>query len=172
MTSTWTSRLQRSRGEQRKVLTAPFAGIAPGSVLYVSTPQRLDAELRMIPSGHTMTVAELRRRLADVNDADATCPATTTMFLRIVAEAALEQNAAGTPLDETTPFWRVIDPASDLAHRLTCGPQLIVRQRLHEQRDHADQTPALSKRPRRGLPDPAHPDLPAQYVSGRAGDGR
>ncbi len=161
MTSTWTSRLQRSRGEQRKVLTAPFAGIASGSVLYVSTPQRLDtelraippghtvtvAELRMIPSGHTMTVAELRRRLADVNDADATCPVTTTMFLRIVAEAALEQNAAGTPLDETTPFWRVIDPASDLAHRLTRGPQLIVRQRLHEKDHGSPSWPSSSPRP-------------------------
>ena len=132
MTNTWTGRLQRRREEQRKVLTAPFAGIASGSVLYVSTPQRLDTELRTIPPGHTVTVAELRRRLADLNDADATCPVTTAMFLRIVAEAALEQHAAGTPLDQVTPFWRVVDPDSDLAHRLTCGPRLIARQRLHE----------------------------------------
>jgi len=129
---TWTGKLQRSRSERRTVLTAPFAGIAAGSVLYVSTPQRLDAELRRIPPGGTVTVAELRRRLADANDADATCPVTTAMFLRIVAEAALEEHASGTPLEDVTPFWRVVDPASDLASRLTCGPGFISRRRLEE----------------------------------------
>jgi hypothetical protein len=106
------------------VLTTAFAGIAPGSVLYVSTPQRLDAELRTVPPGTTTTVAQLRERLAAVNDADATCPTTTAIFLRIVAEAALEQHAAGAPLDEVTPFWRVVDPDSALARKLGCGSRL------------------------------------------------
>lgn len=132
MTGTWTGKLRRSRAEKRTVLTAPFAGIAPGSVLYVSTPQRPDAELGTIPPGRTVTVAELRRRLADANDADATCPVTTAMFLRIVAEAALEEHASGTPLEEVTPFWRVVDPGSDLAARLTCGPGFITRRRNEE----------------------------------------
>jgi len=132
VTTTWTAKLQRPRGEQRAVLTSRFADIAPGSMVYVSTPQRLDAELRTIPPGETVTVAALRRRLAGLNEADATCPVTTSMFLRIVAEAALEQHAAGVPLDEVTPFWRVVDPASDLAHRLTCGPGFIAERRHEE----------------------------------------
>jgi hypothetical protein len=132
VTGAWTGELARPRAAKRTVLTAPFAGIAPGSVLYVSTPQRLDAELRTIPPGLTLTVAELRRRLAEGEDADATCPATTAMFLRIVAEAALERHAAGAPLEDVTPFWRVVDPDSELASRLTCGPGFIARLRLAE----------------------------------------
>jgi hypothetical protein len=132
MTGTWSSKLRRDRCEKRTVLTTAFAGIAPGSVLYVSTPQRLDAELRTVPPGTTITVAELRERLAAVNDADATCPTTTAIFLRIVAEAALEQHAAGAPLDEVTPFWRVVDPDSALARKLGCGTGFIQGQRARE----------------------------------------
>jgi hypothetical protein len=132
VTASWSSKLQRDRSEHRTVLTTAFAGIRPGSVLYVSTPQRLDDELRAVPPGSTVSVVELRNRLAAVNDADATCPTTTSVFLRIVAEAALEQHAAGAPLDEVTPFWRVVDPDSALARKLGCGPGFIERRRARE----------------------------------------
>ena len=146
MTGTWSSKLHRDRCEKRTVLTTAFAGIGPGSVLYVSTPRRLDAELRTVPPGTTITVAELRERLAAVNDADATCPTTTAIFLRIVAEAALEQHAAGAPLDEVTPFWRVVDPDSALARKLGCGPGFIERQRARES------TPAAADAARAAAP--------------------
>jgi hypothetical protein len=132
VTDSWTSKLLRHRHEQHTQLTAPFAGIGRGSILYVSTPQRLDDEVRTVRPGTTMSVVELRDRLAALNDADATCPTTTSMFLRIVAEAALEQHASGAPLDEVTPFWRVIDPDSALAQRLSCGPGFILERRTRE----------------------------------------
>jgi hypothetical protein len=146
VTASWSSKLQRDRREHRTVLTAAFAGIRPGSVLYVSTPQRLDDELRAVPPGTTISVVELRDRLAAVNDADATCPTTTSMFLRIVAEAALEQHAAGAPLDEVTPFWRVIDPGSALARRLSCGPGFILERRAREAADACQARAAAARR--------------------------
>jgi len=53
-------------------------------------------------------------------------------ILRISAEAALEELAEGKSLDEVAPFWRVIDPDSKLAIRLTVGPEWVAAQRAAE----------------------------------------
>src|SRR5690606_24381401 len=84
-------------------------------------PRELDRILRAVPAGTTIDIATLREQLADANDADATCAATTSMFLRIVAVAAPDEVADGAAWDEVTPFWRAIDPHSPLAGRLSCG---------------------------------------------------
>lgn len=53
-----------------------------------------------------MTVSEIRRRLAIEFSADVTCPLTTGIFIRIVAEAAEENRAGGRK--RVTPYWRVV----------------------------------------------------------------
>jgi hypothetical protein len=52
--------------------------------------------------------------------------------VRISAEAALEELAEGKSLNEVAPFWRVIDPDSKLAARLTVGPDWVATQRAVE----------------------------------------
>jgi hypothetical protein len=74
----------------------------------------------------------LRRRLAEANNADATCPTTTAIFLRIVAEAALDQIGDGADWHDVTPFWRVIDPDGPIAGRLSCGREAVRGLRLQE----------------------------------------
>lgn len=115
-----------------EVLEKPFAGLQPGQTLLISTPAELDAQLRQIPYGQTESVANLRQTLAALHRADSTCPLTTSIFLRIVAEVALEQIAHGQPVSDVAPFWRVVEPKSPLAQKLSCGPDWITAQRASE----------------------------------------
>ena len=109
-----------------------FAGIPEGALLYVSTPRELDEQVRAVPAGAVTTVTELQAQLADSNEADATCPVTTAIFLRVVAERALEQLHDGAPIEEIAPFWRVIEPTSALARRIPGAPEFIAAQRKSE----------------------------------------
>ena len=67
----------------------------------------------------------MRAALAKKHKADATCPASTPIFLRVISEAAFEEIQAGKGFDEVTPFWRVVHPESKLAQKLECGVDLI-----------------------------------------------
>ena len=62
------------------------------------------------------------------HNADYTCPVTTGIFLRIVAEANYEKWQQGKALEEITPFWRVIEPNSALAKKLTFGQDFLLKQ--------------------------------------------
>jgi hypothetical protein len=72
--------------------------------------------------------------LAKRNRCDATCPLSTAIFLRIAAEVACEQVTAGAKPPNVTPFWRVVDPDSSLAKKLSCGAGWIAKQRGREAR--------------------------------------
>jgi hypothetical protein len=87
----------------------------------------LDERIRAIPAGRTHNPVALRADLARENGAVATCPTSTAIFLRIVAERALERLG-----DDPTPFWRVIAPDSLLARKLSCGPDFIRHRRALE----------------------------------------
>lgn len=108
-------------------------GVPAGAKLLISTPTEIDAYVRAIPSGETRDVHALRADLAKRHKADTTCPMTTGIFARIMAETALEQIAAGAKETDVAPFWRLIDPKSPLAAKLTCGPDYIVHRRALEQ---------------------------------------
>jgi hypothetical protein len=108
------------------------AGIKAGSMLYVGTPQLIDAYVRKMKAGETRTIERMRRELARKNSCDATCPVSTAIFLRICAEAALEQINAGASLDTVAPFWRVIDSKSTIASKLPVDSAWIAHQREAE----------------------------------------
>lgn len=128
----WTSKLLASKPPAVKTLQAPFAGMPTGTRMLVASPALFDEFIRTLAPGHVMTVRELRDKLAARHRAEQTCPVSTGIFLRIVAEAAWEQHQAGTPLTSITLFWRVIDPASELAAKLACGPDFIRKKVLAE----------------------------------------
>lgn len=108
-----------------KILEKPFAGIPAGARLLISSPKDIEAFIRTIPSHHHVSPAELRHALAKRDKADATCPVSTGIFLRIVAEAALEQFASGVPAQDLVPFWRVLGPDAPLASKLSVDAQQI-----------------------------------------------
>ena len=131
-TSDWRKRLARAKPPKTVVLHTDFAGIRAGTVMYVGSPAVMAAYLAAIPPGETRSISRLRNELARQHGAGATCPTTTALFLRIVAEIALEELREGKPRDAVIPFWRVIEPGSKLAARLSCDEAMIADLRAME----------------------------------------
>jgi hypothetical protein len=121
----WAAKMQKSRKQKLVVLDKPFAGIPAGSTLLVATPALVAKYIDEIPRGETRTVVRMRNELARRHRAQATCPVSTGIFLRIVAEASLEALASGKGADEVTPFWRVVEPTSALAKKLSCDEAFL-----------------------------------------------
>lgn len=134
--TTWSEKVDGPGASVVKALDRPYAGHAVGDLMLISSPVEIDRRIRRLKSGTAITAAEFRQRLADREGADFACPMTTGIFLRIVAEAALEQIAAGAPFENVTPFWRVIEPESALARKVSCGPAFIAGRRRAERSAH------------------------------------
>ena len=129
---TWTEKLDPGREPKVVELEQDFAGVLAGSRLLVATPRIVEQYINQIPKGTSISPQTLRKDLASEYKADATCPISTGIFLRIVAEAAYEQHQAGKSLKDVAPFWRVIDEKSPTAKKLTCGVQFVKAQRAKE----------------------------------------
>ncbi|MEL7113480.1 MAG: hypothetical protein AAGK93_11185, partial [Pseudomonadota bacterium] len=61
-----------------------------------------------------------------------TCPMSTSIFVRMVAEAALEDLQDGKTVSEVSPFWRVLTSADKITKRLKIDPAWIDEQRQLE----------------------------------------
>jgi hypothetical protein len=131
-TKSWAEKMAGAPAPHTSTLEKPFAGIAAGSHLFISSPLQIKALIDKIPYGQTLEFLSLRQQLAQAANATATCPASSGIFLRIVAEAAWDEIESGTPLNQVTPFWRIIAPNSPLAKKLRCGSQFIEKMRALE----------------------------------------
>jgi hypothetical protein len=129
---TWQEKLTGHDQLQVKKADKDFAGIKAGQLMLIPTPLVIDQYIRQIPRGTSVTMDVLRRDLALEHRAEVTCPLTTGIFVRIVAEAAYEAYENGTPLEEITPFWRVIDETSPMAQKLSFGTDFLIEQRRAE----------------------------------------
>jgi hypothetical protein len=125
----WNTKLNLKKLPKRVVLDKDFAGIKAGSMLYVGTPQLIDAYVKKIPVGEVRTIVRMRNELARKNKCDATCPVSTAIFLRISAQAAIEKMKAGAAIEDVSPFWRVIDSGSTIAGKIDIDRQWIDHQR-------------------------------------------
>ena len=132
MSQTATERLNRTKSSKRVVLKTDFAGLIAGSSMFVATPKIVDDYVNQLPVGQFISMPELRADLAIEHDCDATCPLTTAIFLRLVAEAALEQLDAGAEIEDITPFWRVVAPGDQVSSRLPVNRQWLERRRSEE----------------------------------------
>lgn len=88
----------------------------PGRML-ISSPLEIQELVHSIPKGRVLTLGTLRSRLAADHRADYTCPLTTGIFLRIVAEADLEEKGR----QRRTPVWRVVRDDASLLDKLPGG---------------------------------------------------
>lgn len=134
MAKTWRQKLDGGQLAHVEVLNKPFGGAPEGAKMLVATPRTVDGYIRAILAGESRTVAQMRLDLAHANGADIPCPISTSIFARIAAEAALEETEGGRPLSDVTPFWRVIDEASPIAKKLSCGVELLRAQRASQSR--------------------------------------
>ena len=74
--------------------------------MLIPEPLKLDALVCTIRKSRLVTIPQLMDRVAQDAGADCACPMTTGIFLRIVAETAEEDRAAGKK--RITPYWRVL----------------------------------------------------------------
>jgi hypothetical protein len=124
----WLDKLNEHKEPKIKRIDIDFADIPSGSMMFIATPKIIDQYIQEIGVGKLIDIKTLRKDLALEHNADYTCPVTTGIFLRIVAEANYEKLQQGKHFEEITPFWRAIDPNSTLAKKLTFGQDFILQQ--------------------------------------------
>jgi len=125
MAKSWKEKFETARKPEVKQTDRPFAGIPAHTPFLISSPAEIAAYLRHLEPGQHTTPAQLRKDLAAEHGVGYTCPVTTGIFLRIVAECAWDEYLAGTPITAIVPFWRVIRPTDALASKLRCGPGFL-----------------------------------------------
>ena len=129
MPKTAAERLKESKPEKRVVLDKDFAGVKAGQKLYVANPKVVDQYVRGIPAGQSRSIVQMREDLAKRRDADATCPVSTAIFLRISAQAAIDELEGGRPIKDIAPFWRVLRASDKITAKLSIDRQWIDTQR-------------------------------------------
>jgi hypothetical protein len=128
----WNEKLHDAKEHQVKRLDKSFADMPEGCIMLIATPEIIDNYIRQIPKGKSVDLLTLRNDLAHEFQAEKTCPLTTGIFLRIVAEAAFEKHQHGVAWNKLTPFWRVIDHQSKLAKKLSFGADVVHELRKKE----------------------------------------
>lgn len=129
MPKTAAERLRESKPEKRVVLDKDFAGVKAGLTLFVANPKIVDQYIRDIPTGQSRTIVQMRGALAQSRNADATCPVSTAIFLRIAAQAAIDEMEDGCETELVSPFWRVLRASDKITERLTIDRRWIDTQR-------------------------------------------
>lgn len=132
MKKTWKQKLTIDRQPEVCPLDKPFQGFPAGATMLIPTPLLVKEYIEAIPLGQSRTIPEMRADLARRFEAQTTCPLTSGIFVRIVAEAALEELAAGTPEEKITPFWRMIDRRAPALKKLSCPPDFVLAHRRAE----------------------------------------
>ena len=131
---TWGEKM-KAKPPHHVILEKDFAGIPKGSKLHISSPEEIAAELKTIPLGSIMSIQAFRRRLAEKNKCDATCPVSTSIFLRIVAEHTWEEFNSSSSTQDLAPFWRVVESSSPMAKKLNFDSAWIDLQRELEKQN-------------------------------------
>lgn len=128
----WKEKLDGKAVFEVKVTDKKFADIPANSKMLIATPKIVDGYVRNIPTGTQSSIQTMRNDLAIEYGAEYTCPVTSGIFLRIVAEAAFEEYKSGKPLKSIAPFWRMADEKSPLAKKVSFGPEFIKKMRKKE----------------------------------------
>ena len=114
----WNEKLQQCKAPKVVILEKAWGGMSAGDKMYISSPLEVDAAIRRLPPSKVIALADFRHMLADDHGCDGTCHLTTSIFIRIAAEAAREQLDAGASPADVTPFWRVVAAGSPLAKKV------------------------------------------------------
>ena len=132
MAKSWAEKRDTKKEIQVKINDKKFADIPAGTRMLIPSPKIVDDFVKTIPNGSFMSTKDLRNRLAIQYDAEMTCPLVTGIFLRIISEAAYEEYQLDKNIEKITPFWRVVDPDSRLANKLTFGTEFLIQNQANE----------------------------------------
>jgi hypothetical protein len=129
---TWAEKMNPDAQHKIEKTDKTFADIPKGSKMLIATPKIVEEYVKNIPKGRGTTLQQMRKDLAAEYNADYTCPITSGIFVRIVAEHAYEEYQKGKSVKNITPFWRIIDMRSPAANKLTFGTDFLIEQRRLE----------------------------------------
>lgn len=87
--------------------------------MVIVTPKIIDTLVNSVPKGKLITIGAMREKFARDYDTNTTCPLTTGIFLRIVAEAAEENSREGNK--NITPYWRVVRDTGEMIDKFPGG---------------------------------------------------
>jgi len=95
-------------------------------------PNPLDIEklIREVKEGQLVTITQIREKLERDFSVDVSCPLTTGIFIRLIAEAAEEERKAGK--EDITPYWRVIRDDGSLNEKFPGGAE---RQKVYLEKE-------------------------------------
>ncbi|MBL4758270.1 MAG: hypothetical protein JKY32_11770 [Rhizobiales bacterium] len=128
----WNERLHSPRPHQVKLAPMNMAGMKEGQIMLIPTALMVDEFIREIPAGTSMDIKTMRQKMAGKNKAEISCPITTGILLRIVAEATWEDYEQGAPVSAMTPVWRVLDATATTTKKLSFDAQFLMDQRKKE----------------------------------------
>lgn len=111
-----------------EVLEKKYSDFNAGDRMFIASPKIIANYINQIPKGKFVSVKTLRKDIAVENNADNSCPLTTGIFLRIVAEKNYEDYLNGKKINLLTPFWRAIEPKSPLMKKLAFAPFILEQQ--------------------------------------------
>jgi hypothetical protein len=127
--TTWAARVAEEPPIDIRPVPAGRTGMKPGLPMLYPSPHMINAAIRAIPEGETVTVKELKVRLAEHHDVVYVCPVTATNSLRVVAEAVNEAIEGGTPIAEVTPVWRAMEAKAPAWRKLSFDPTYLQAKR-------------------------------------------
>lgn len=134
--TSWGEKLRQPKEAKIVIMDKAWGGMSAGDRMYISTPLEVDAAIRCLPPGKVISIADFRHILADDHGCAGTCHLTTSIFIRIAAEAAREQLDAGASPADVTPFWRVVAPGSPLAKKMLVDDVWLAERLAEEQSNH------------------------------------
>lgn len=133
MSKSWREKFSDADPSHNTVVEIPAkmqAQLGQGMML-ISSPTAIDAVVREVPEGKVVAMSALVARLAKDAGADTTCPVTTGIFLRIVAECAELDRTEG---KEAAPYWRVLKSKGRLNSK--CPGGVFAQAKLLEAEGH------------------------------------
>jgi hypothetical protein len=105
----WTQKLHANPEPEVRPMPKDRIGLKKGDLCLLPSARLVDDFIRAIPKGRSVSILELRQRLARQYKAEGACPVHLGYHLRTVAEAACEARDRGAPVRSITPVWRALD---------------------------------------------------------------
>ena len=127
--SDWTSKLNADPEPVVRRMAVARAGVKKGGTMLLPSARVVDDAIRGIPKGKSLTLLELRTKLARQYKADGCCPVYLGYRLRTVAEAACEARNRGLPESSVTPIWRVLNDRTPTLKKLSAANAAWITER-------------------------------------------
>lgn len=96
--------------------------------MIIAPPLYYDEIMKKVPKGKLLTTDQIRKYLAQKNNADITCPLTAGIFINICAWASYQRT------ENITPYWRTLKSNGEL--NIKYPGEIKLQKRLLEEEGH------------------------------------